>query len=312
MLKLRVVTAVIGLPILIWVLAAGPAWTLLLFYLLCVSLAVSEAARMLLPRLDELFAHFEAADADDAAWKARRLARSDTEKRQQYFALTAFCVLVAAVIFLASAMLDDSAGRAVLIIGLMTTILVGVFATRGIDGEMARVIGFLVSIVYAGLPWIAVWDLNQLGDGSRYVFLLLAVVWAGDTGGYFGGRFFGKNRMAPHKSPKKTWEGAAAGLLASVAAAHLLSVFYVSNILGTAGAPLASPWTLTAVGLFGGMAGQLGDLVESVIKRFTRVKDSGSIFPGHGGFLDRTDGLLFAAPVIWIILRFFGNSALTS
>jgi phosphatidate cytidylyltransferase len=299
MLRLRVATAVVGLPIVISILAWGPHWAHLIFFLGCLAVAVAEASRILQPRLDDLFAALEPADEFDAALKAKRQTMSIEARRRQYFVLSAFCVLVAAFIFLAAALLSESTVSGVVIAGLLVAILVGVFATRGIDAEMARVIGFVVSIVYAGLPWIAIWDLNLMGDGARYVFLLLAIVWAGDTGGYFGGRFFGKHKLAPHKSPKKTWEGAFAGLLASIAGAHLLSLFY-ANL----SAPLASSVTLTLAGLFGGMAGQLGDLVESVFKRFAKVKDSGAIFPGHGGFLDRTDGLLFAAPVLWCILIF--------
>ena len=95
-------------------------------------------------------------------------------------------------------------------------------------------------------------------------------------------------------SPKKTWEGAIAGLLASLVGGSLANVFY--------GLTLGDPWTIAAASLFGGAFGQMGDLIESTFKRFAKVKDSGVIFPGHGGFLDRVDGVLFAAPVIWFIL----------
>jgi phosphatidate cytidylyltransferase len=299
MLRLRIATAVVGLPIVVWILGWGPHWAHLLFFLACLAVAVAEASRILQPRLDDLFAALEPADDFDAALKARRLSLSLEDRRRQYFVLSSFCVLVAAFMFLAAALLPESKLSGVLIAGLLVAILVGVFATRGIDAEMARVIGFVVSIVYAGLPWIAIWDLNMMGEGARFVFLLLMIVWAGDTGGYFGGRFFGRHKLAPHKSPKKTWEGAITGILASIAGAHILSLFYAAF-----STPLASSLTLTLAGFFGGMAGQLGDLVESVFKRFAKVKDSGAIFPGHGGFLDRADGLLFAAPVLWCILIF--------
>jgi phosphatidate cytidylyltransferase len=124
---------------------------------------------------------------------------------------------------------------------------------------------------------------------------VLAVVWFGDTGGYFGGRFFGKHKLAPQKSPKKTWEGAIAGLAASMTAALIFHFCLYQGLTG-------GFTTALACGFFGGISGQMGDLVESVIKRFTGVKDSGALLPGHGGLLDRIDGVLFAAPVIWFIL----------
>ena len=127
----------------------------------------------------------------------------------------------------------------------------------------------------------------------------MTVTWAGDTGGYFGGRYFGgkifgDRKMAPLISPKKTWEGALAGILLSIVGALLLNLCFMNQ--------LGSPGFIARLALAGGAAAQLGDLVESTFKRFSGVKDSGVIIPGHGGFLDRVDGILFAAPVIWAIL----------
>jgi len=144
------------------------------------------------------------------------------------------------------------------------------------------------------LPWLIIWELQLIGSGSRYVILLLAIVWGGDTGAYFGGRFFGRVKLAPHMSPKKTREGAVAGLFGSVLGGFLINAFW--------GFSLASHEVVLYCSLAGGVAGQLGDLVESTLKRFSGVKDSGGIFPGHGGILDRVDGLVFAAPVVWAIL----------
>ena len=138
-----------------------------------------------------------------------------------------------------------------------------------------------------------------MGPHARYILLLLVVVWAGDTGGYFGGRSFGgkffTRKLAPHISPKKTWEGAIAGLSASVVGAVAISLAF-----GGLG-PLP---VIVLCGAAGGFFGQLGDLVESSMKRFAGVKDSGTILPGHGGFLDRVDGVLFAAPAVWTVLYY--------
>lgn len=120
------------------------------------------------------------------------------------------------------------------------------------------------------------------------VFLLMAIVWLGDTAAYYAGSRLGRHKMAPTISPKKSWEGAAAGFLTSVAAAAVWSYFRLGRIdPGVLGIS-----ALTAV------AAQVGDLVESMIKRGSGVKDSGHLLPGHGGVLDRIDAMLFAAPVL--------------
>jgi phosphatidate cytidylyltransferase len=136
----------------------------------------------------------------------------------------------------------------------------------------------------------------------------MAITWMGDTGGYFGGRLFGGKlfggrKLAPTISPKKTREGAVFGLLMSILGGFTLNAVY-RDIAGVG--PIASPGVLLVAGLFGGIFEQLGDLLESLFKRFAGVKDSGSIIPGHGGLLDRVDGILFAAPVIWAVIYYGG------
>jgi len=154
-------------------------------------------------------------------------------------------------------------------------------------------------------------QLRQQAAGAIYLLYLLLVVWAGDIFAYFVGRALGRHRMAPRISPKKTWEGAAASLAASL----VVGILLFDHAPGISSALLR--WGLIARrdGMFGlekpelwpiillttalNVAAQLGDLVESLIKRGAGVKDSGTILPGHGGMLDRIDALLFAAPVLW-------------
>jgi phosphatidate cytidylyltransferase len=124
------------------------------------------------------------------------------------------------------------------------------------------------------------------------VFLLFCVVWLGDTAAYYVGSKLGRHKMAPVISPKKSWEGAAAGFVASILAAAVWSWWRLGRIdLGVLAAA-----ALTAV------AAQIGDLVESMIKRGSGVKDSGNVLPGHGGILDRIDAMLFAGPVLVLAL----------
>jgi len=127
--------------------------------------------------------------------------------------------------------------------------------------------------------------------GHRLLLFALAITWAGDTVAYFVGRSLGKHRLAPHLSPKKTWEGSAGGILGSLLVAYAFS-FWIKI-------PLPHLFAMAALG---NLAGQMGDLLESAYKRSAGVKDSGSLLPGHGGVLDRIDALILCIPVIWYYL----------
>jgi phosphatidate cytidylyltransferase len=167
------------------------------------------------------------------------------------------------------------------------------------------------SFTYIALPLGMLVQLRQQWAGAFLLLYLLLVVWAGDIFAYFVGKSMGRHFMAPRISPKKTWEGAVASLVASVAVGVLL--FQYATPLSSA--MLRAGLIQRRDGLFGleqpalgtilwltialNIAAQLGDLVESLIKRGAGVKDSGAILPGHGGMLDRIDALLFAAPVLW-------------
>ena len=131
--------------------------------------------------------------------------------------------------------------------------------------------------------------LDGWGDYGPWLLLFaLVITWAGDTGAYFAGRAFGQHLLAPHLSPKKTWEGSLAGLAASIIAGVLFRRWLH--------APMAY---LIGMAVVGNIAGQIGDLLESAYKRSAGVKDSGSLLPGHGGVLDRIDALILAIPVVW-------------
>jgi phosphatidate cytidylyltransferase len=124
--------------------------------------------------------------------------------------------------------------------------------------------------------------------GPFLLLFSLVITWVGDTAAYFVGRAIGKHPFAPHLSPKKTWEGAAASLAGAVLVA-VVSAHWV-NI---------GPVHLIGMAAGGNVAGQAGDLLESAYKRSAGVKDSGALLPGHGGILDRIDALILAIPVVW-------------
>ena len=128
-------------------------------------------------------------------------------------------------------------------------------------------------------------------NGPRLLLFALVVTWAADTVAYFVGRAIGKHPLAPHISPKKTWEGSAGGMLGSLAVAYAFS-FWLKI-------PLHHLLIMAALG---NIAGQMGDLLESACKRSAGVKDSGGLLPGHGGVLDRIDALILCIPVIWYYL----------
>lgn len=129
-------------------------------------------------------------------------------------------------------------------------------------------------------------------EGAWLMLAVLLVIWAGDSGAYFVGKSIGKHKMAPAISPNKTWEGAIGGLAASWLIGFVMT--WTMSVL-----PVSTCWVF---GLVVGAAGQVGDLVESAIKREIGIKDFGDLLPGHGGVLDRFDSLLFAAPVALCIL----------
>jgi phosphatidate cytidylyltransferase len=147
--------------------------------------------------------------------------------------------------------------------------------------------------VYAALPLALLILIDLRPNGPIWIFFLLIVVFAGDTGAFYFGRLMGKHKLYEAVSPNKTWEGAIGGWIASLVAGSLF--------IRLVGPSSLTPKVLILMLLLSA-AGQIGDLCESMLKRSHGVKDSGRILPGHGGILDRIDGLLFAIPVLYIYL----------
>jgi len=150
--------------------------------------------------------------------------------------------------------------------------------------------------------------MHHNGDmGPGFVTFLLVAVAVSDTGAYFVGRAFGRHKMAPLTSPKKSWEGAAGGVVFAVLAVLVLWLL-VRHFHWQRHYPPVIPWVWALLAAVLSVVSQVGDLAESMIKREAGVKDSGRFFPGHGGVLDRCDGLLFAAPVFYYL--YAGSQAL--
>ena len=155
-----------------------------------------------------------------------------------------------------------------------------------LPGMALGIFGLLYCVLF---PFFAL-KLVTLDEGAQWFLFLLLVVFFGDTFAYFGGRWFGKHKMMPQVSPNKTWEGAIGGLLGSCVAGsvHVAATFQEVPF-----------FSVILFCIVCGMAAQSGDLLMSLIKRVAHVKDSGTIMPGHGGLLDRVDGIFIACPLVY-------------
>jgi phosphatidate cytidylyltransferase len=164
---------------------------------------------------------------------------------------------------------------------------------------------------YIAIPMALLVEIRQQPAGAIWTIYTLLAVWAGDIFAYFVGKSLGRHLMSPEISPKKTWEGAVASIVASVIvgtlwfqhapgiSAALLRAGLIDRRDGMFGLEQPQLWPIILLSAVVNIAAQLGDLVESLIKRGAGVKDSGTILPGHGGMLDRIDAMLFAVPVVW-------------
>lgn len=289
MLK-RIATAVVLIPIVLALILRAPVWVLAIVAAIVALLTIHEFLKLT-----------ESYGVQPMAWPT------------YLFSVLFFLVLAVSS---AGETALVSVGKFLVTLAFCAAIVPFIFLTRAMRGENLRA-GYpaaaasVFAFTYIALPMGMLVQLRQQWPGAFYLLYLLLVVWAGDIFAYFFGKSIGRHLMAPRISPKKTWEGAVASVVASVGVGCLL--FYYALPISSA----LLQWRLIdrQNGLFGlerpamgpvifltvilNVAAQLGDLVESLIKRGADVKDSGSILPGHGGMLDRIDALLFAAPVLW-------------
>jgi phosphatidate cytidylyltransferase len=261
-LALRLATAAVFVPLILWLLYRGPSWG---FYLLVFPAVVIGTW--------ELFSMTHAGD---------RVAQG---LGVGLGAITSIALYV------------RSHDPRVVITLLIALPLLGPFVTLlrlgSIESAALRAfaMGFGPLFVAVPLTLLALLRTDMGPDGASYVVMTLMFAWWGDTGGYFAGRFLGRRKLYPAVSPKKTVEGAIGGLAGSVAGALCAHFWYLPSI------PLLNAVVLAIVA---GALGQAGDLGESLIKRSTGVKDSGQIVPGHGGILDRVDALLVTSAVVYL------------
>jgi phosphatidate cytidylyltransferase len=260
----RWITAAVALPLLVAAVALGPSWLLSLLIVVVSVLGLAELGRLLLP---------------EAPIRARALL------------LSGGLVLPLATHWLG---LSGLAGGAALL--LFASFLPFLFAAT-MDREILRSLGSVAfAQLYIPFTMSHAILLFRFPQGRRWVFLVFLVIFAGDTGAFYSGRMWGRRLLAPIISPKKTIEGALGGLAVSLAVAVL-----AGKLLNPASLRVGS---LLLLGLALALVGQVGDLMESMIKRASRVKDAGTLLPGHGGMLDRLDSLVFAFPLTYYVAFF--------
>jgi phosphatidate cytidylyltransferase len=165
----------------------------------------------------------------------------------------------------------------------------------GATGYLRDVTASVFTLAYVPLLGVFVPLMLSAPDGGRRVLLFIIITVSSDIGGYFAGILIGRHPMAPAISPKKTWEGFAGSVVACLAAGAIALPLLLHGHL----------WQGLVLGAAAVVAATLGDLVESMIKRDLEIKDMGTVFPGHGGAMDRLDSLLVVAPVAWLLLRVF-------
>lgn len=168
-------------------------------------------------------------------------------------------------------------------------------SSRDLAKSLPRAAAVFFGVIYIFGAWRVSIQLRE--RSNWWLLFALLLNWLGDSAAYYIGRRLGKHKMAPRISPAKSWEGAAASLVAS----SVFAALYLPRLI-----PAVALAPAILIGFAGNIAGQIGDLAESALKRGAGVKDSGNMLPGHGGWLDRVDSVLFAMPVIYALMRWLG------
>lgn len=215
-------------------------------------------------------------------------------------------VTVGGVLAIATARVFFVEGAMILFVALILLAMTAhlVAFERGRDQAALDFCVTVAGLVYIGWLGSYLLDLRNLNLGVWWLMLILPMVWAGDTGAYSIGTAYGKHKMTPRLSPKKSWEGYFAGVFTSM----IVGAFFAYAFSSLGPQPLKgliNPLQGAMLGLVIGAIVPLGDLGESMLKRQSGLKDSSSIFPGHGGFLDRIDSWIWGAVIGYFAIRLF-------
>lgn len=265
----RILTALVLIPLVLALVLAGPHWL--------VTLAAAVVALL-------------------AGWEYLSMAAVGGAKPPRIAALAA----IAALFFCGYRWPDQlTATLGLIFLGLL------VYCTffSPVERVMSDVSASIVCLLYTGFTLTAVPALHEESNGPSLVIFLLCVVWAGDIAALYVGRAWGRHKLAPSLSPNKSWEGTLASVAGSLLATGGL-LWLAAQLAQWNSVVLSYPddiWYWLTLAVVVNVAAQVGDLVESALKRSVGVKDSGTLLPGHGGILDRIDALLVAAPVLWYV-----------
>ena len=228
-------------------------------------------------------------------WGTRELGRILFQPNESLRVRAAFALLIYIVFFVAIQWPENSGlGFAISTIALCCYSLIFERNFENLESLSLFQARSILGFFYIGLLPSFAYRLLGLPHGMIWFLALLAIVFVGDTMAYLVGMLLGRRKIMPRLSPKKTIEGAIGGLMGSMLTGALLSFFIPQ-----------SPERLVLAAACVGIIAQLGDLFESMLKRVANRKDSGSLMPGHGGVLDRLDGILFAAPVLFLFAAYF-------
>lgn len=258
----RWLTAVVALPVLIYIIGPAPRWLFHGFLFLASAVSLSEFFDMAAPKLP---------------WPVK---------------LCSF--LLSFFLFFSISQGPFFISLAVLTLWVMIPLGLYLFFSSSRRAKAIDEVGKVaLGLLYISLPLSLLVFVDRHPGGNIWIFFLLAVIFLSDTSAFYVGRSMGRHKLHPTVSPGKTWEGAIGGLAGGLLAAFLFSRFFSIYRFDLLIMILAA--TLS-------VSGQIGDLAESMLKRHYGQKDSGKILPGHGGLLDRIDGLLFATPVLYLFV----------
>jgi phosphatidate cytidylyltransferase len=261
-LKYRVITGVVGVPLVVLAIWFGNPWPWFTILIAAVALA--------------------------GTYEFYKLANFDRREPLLYLGLLWALALTVSPQYVSSDALP------VVIAATMLISLVWLLFRRSRERAFQNWAWTIAGALYVG--WmLSYWlNLRGLADGRNWVYVAMLTTFANDTGAFFIGWAWGKHKLAPTISPAKTWEGAAGGLISAIPAAIVIAL--VLNVVS----PFTfAYWQIILLGFLVSLFAQLGDLVESLLKRNVGVKEAGSLLPGHGGILDRFDSLIFVGAIVY-------------
>ncbi len=287
----RWLTALILVPLLLWILLNGSTLVLAVIVSIVSILATREYLKII----------FQNYNRDDNRDNDRD---NDRDNKQVPVFITIISYVVCMALIISSCLASWEIEFLILTLNFMALsvfVLLKFANNRDVFNIITKQV---LGIIYIPVPLSLLVFIREQDHGIFWILWLLIVVFSNDTGAFYGGKFFGRHALAPNISPNKTIEGTISGILTSTVFGFIFSVIFFNDF--------SLSFLMIPASFIIAIAGQGGDLFESALKRASGIKDSGSILPGHGGILDRIDGLLFAIPVLYIYLLFIHSLSIFS